>query len=230
MLVADPLERRLSRDPEITGLLPPKHLEGMEPALLPGVGELLDRLDVLAGRRLLFVDEDILGCFVRAIESDFQGVQHDRYEAEEYGHGRHEKRCYEVIYEPEGIRDEKEWAGLCVIGHCDSERTEGGQTSCEDRYFIGSKRAGAQYYGRALRGHWRVENCLHWQLDVTFREDDSRIRERNAAQNFALLRRVALGLLRNHPGKGSVATKRFSAALDEKFLEDVIQDVIPGKL
>ena len=174
--------------------------------------------------------EDILGCFVRAIETDFAGVKHDRYEAEERGHGRHEKRCYEVIYDPHGIRDEKEWAGLRVIGHCYSERTEGGQTSCEDRYFVGSRRADARYYGGALRGHWRVENCLHWQLDVTFREDDSRIRERNAAQNFALLRRVALGLLKGHPGKGSIATKRFSAALDEKFLEEVIRDVIPGKL
>jgi hypothetical protein len=71
---------------------------------------------------------------------------------------------------------------------------------------------------------------LHWQLDVTFREDDSRIRDRNAAQNFALLRRVALSLLKRHPGKGSIATKRFNAALDEQFLEEIIQDVIPGKL
>jgi predicted transposase YbfD/YdcC len=174
--------------------------------------------------------EDILGCFVPAIEADFAGVQHDRYETEEHGHGRHETRCCEVIYAPQGIRDQQEWAKLCVIGHCYSERTQAGQTSCEDRYFIGSKRASARYYGRALRGHWRIENCLHWQLDVTFREDDSRIRERNAAQNFALLRRVALGLLKGHPGKGSIATKRFSAALDEKFLEEVVGNTILGSL
>jgi predicted transposase YbfD/YdcC len=174
--------------------------------------------------------EDILGCFVQAIEADFEGVQHDRYETEGHGHGRHEKRCYEVIYEPEGIRDEKEWAKLCVIGHCYSERTEDGQTSCEDRYFIGSKRASARSYGRAMRGHWRIENCLHWQLDVTFREDDSRIRDRNAAESFALLRRVALGLLKGHPGKGSIATKRFSAALDEKFLEEVVGTTVLGSL
>jgi predicted transposase YbfD/YdcC len=174
--------------------------------------------------------EDVLECFHRAIEADFEGVQHDRYETEEQGHGRHEKRCYEVIYQPQGIRDEPEWAKLCVIGHCYSERTEGGRTSYEDRFFIGSKRAGARYYGRALRGHWRIENGLHWQMDVTFREDDSRIRDRNAAGNFALLRRVALSLLKRHPDKGSVATKRFSAALDERFLEEVIRDVIPEKL
>jgi predicted transposase YbfD/YdcC len=135
-----------------------------------------------------------------------------------------------VIHDPQGIRDEQDWAKLSVIGHCYSERTEGGETTCEDRYFIGSKRTGARAYGRALRGHWRIENCLHWQLDVTFREDDSRIRDRNAAQNFALLRRVALSLLKRHPGTGSIATKRFSAALDEQFLEEIIRDVIPGKL
>jgi predicted transposase YbfD/YdcC len=174
--------------------------------------------------------DDILGCFLRAIESDFAGVQHDRYETEERGHGRHERRSYEVIYEPQGIRDEQQWAKLCVIGHCYSERTEAGVTTCEDRYFIGSRPAAARCYGRALRGHWHIENKLHWQLDVTFREDDSRIRDRNAAQNFALLRRVALSLLKRHPGKGSIATKRFSAALDEQVLEEIIRDVIPGKL
>ena len=172
--------------------------------------------------------EDILDCFVRAIEADFAGVPHDRYEAEERGHGRHERRCYEVIYDPQGLRDEQAWAGLCVVGHCYSERTVGGQTSCEDRYFIGSRRASAREYGRALRGHWRIENNLHWQLDVTFREDDSRIRDRNAAENFALLRRVALSLLKRHPGKGSLATKRYTATLDEGFLEEVVQGVILG--
>jgi predicted transposase YbfD/YdcC len=102
--------------------------------------------------------EDIQACFVRAIESDFRGVRHDRYETEEYRHGRHEKRCYEVIYDPQGIRDAREWPKLCVVGYCYNERTEGGATSTEDRDFIGSRRAGARQYGRALRGHWRIEN------------------------------------------------------------------------
>jgi len=172
--------------------------------------------------------DDILSCFVQAGEDDFQSVTYDRYVTEEQGHGRYEKRYYSVIHDPQGIRHAQEWPKLCVIGHCYSERTENGETSYEDRYFIGSKRAGARYYGRALRGHWRIENCLHWQLDVTFREDDSRIRDRNAAENVALLRRVALGLLKRHPDKGSIATKRFSAALDEKFLEEVVGSAMLG--
>jgi predicted transposase YbfD/YdcC len=174
--------------------------------------------------------DDILACFVRAIEDDFAGVRYDRYETEERGHGRHEKRSYEVIYDPQGLRDEKEWAKLCVVGHCYSERTAGGQTSYEDRYFIGSRRAEAREYGRALRGHWQIENRLHWQLDVTFREDDSRLRDRDAAQNFALLRRVALSLLKQHPGKGSIATKRYTAALGVAFLEEVVSGAILGNL
>jgi predicted transposase YbfD/YdcC len=174
--------------------------------------------------------EDILSCFSKAIEEDFRGVKHGRCVTEEDGHGRHEKRYYNVIENPEGIRDIGQWEGLCVIGHCYSERTANGETSHEDRYFIGSRRAGAKYYGGALRGHWGIENNLHWQLDVTFREDDSRIRDRNAAQNFALLRRVALGMLKRHPSKGSIATKRFGAALDEQFLEQIVGDTILGKL
>jgi predicted transposase YbfD/YdcC len=174
--------------------------------------------------------QDVMSCFTQAIEGDFKGVEHDRYVSEEHGHGRHEKRHYNVIVNPRGIRGIEQWAKLCVIGHCYSERTVNGETSHEDRYFIGSKRADARYYGEALRGHWGIENNLHWQLDVTFREDDSRIRDRNSAQNFALLRRVALGLLKRHSGKGSIATKRFSAALDEHFLEEVAGDAILGKL
>jgi predicted transposase YbfD/YdcC len=174
--------------------------------------------------------EDILAGLVAAIDKDFRGVRHSCYVSEEDGHGRHERRTYTVIEDVTGVRDARDWAGLCVIGHCFRERTAGGKTSYEDRYFIGSKSAQARYYGRALRGHWRVENNLHWQLDVTFREDDSRIRDRNGAQNFALLRRVALSLLRQHPDKKSIANKRYAAALDETFLEEILQDVILGEL
>ena len=109
-----------------------------------------------------------------------------------------------------------------MIGACCCKRTADGKTSKEVRCFIGSKAAGARYYGRALRGHWRIENCLHWQLDVTFGEDGSRISKRHAAENFAALRRMALGLLKRHPGKGSIATKRLEAALDTDLLQEIL--------
>ena len=109
---------------------------------------------------------DIQTCIGQALDTDCAGLDHDTYETEEHGHGRHETRCYTVIRDPEGIRDRDAWRDLNVIGMCYSERTERGKTSEEVRYFIGSKRASARCYGKALRNHWGIENSLHWQLDV----------------------------------------------------------------
>lgn len=172
--------------------------------------------------------EDIKDCFCQAWESDFQGVQHDIFETEEKGHGRHERRSYTVIYDPSGIRHVDAWEELCVIGMCYSERTVNGKTSEEGRYFIGSRRAGAKVYGQALRKHWSIENNLHWQMDVSFAEDRSRIQKRHGAENFAMLRRVGLSLLKRHPAKESIATKRLHAAMDTKFLEEVLNPTKNG--
>lgn len=166
--------------------------------------------------------EDILACFERAYATNCQGVQYDWHQTEESGHGRQEKRLYEVIVEPQGIRHSESWAKLTVIGKCYSERTVNGKTSCEERCFIGSKRCSAKRYGEVLRNHWSIENQLHWQMDVTFGEDASRIQDRHGGENFALLRRLALGLLKRHPGKGSIRSKRYEAALDINFLEEIL--------
>jgi len=166
--------------------------------------------------------EDIQQCFTQAFENDLAGVACDTYETEERGHGREEKRSYTVLYEPQGIRQQDAWAGLRVIGMCYSERTVQGETSEEVRYFIGSKKASARFYGKALRNHWRIENCLHWQMDITFGEDASRICKRRGAENFALLRRLALSLLKQHPAKKSIGCKRLAAALDTGFLQEVL--------
>ena len=102
---------------------------------------------------------------------------------------------------------------------CYSERTVKGETTSEVRYFIGDKKAGARYYARGLRNHWGIENNLHWQLDVTFWEDNNRVQKRHAAENLALLRRLTLSLLKAHPSTDSIARKRFAAALDPTFIE-----------
>jgi predicted transposase YbfD/YdcC len=167
--------------------------------------------------------EDVEACFIHAYDNDFHGVRYETYETVEKGHGREEKRVYELIHEPEGIGGQQEWEKLSVIGKCYSERTIAGQTTSEMRYFIGSRRCGVKTYGTALRNHWRMENCLHWQLDVTFAEDASRIQKRQGAENFALLRRLALALLKRHPGKGSMRTKRYEATLDVAFLEEILK-------
>jgi predicted transposase YbfD/YdcC len=166
---------------------------------------------------------DIQQCFRQAFETNYAKVDHDTYEAEEHGHGRREQRHYTVIREPEGIRDQGAWKALHVIGMCYSERTVDGETSTELRYFIGSKKAGARYYGRALRNHWQIENGLHWQMDVSFREDENRTQQRNAAQNLALLRRIAVSLLKRQPSKDSIASKSRQAGWDTDFLEEILR-------
>jgi predicted transposase YbfD/YdcC len=167
--------------------------------------------------------EDIQESFLKALDSDFAGLDHDTYETREHGHGREEYRCYTVLHSIEGIRQADAWANLTTIGMCCSERTVGGKTMSEVRYFIGDQRVSAKYYGKGLRHHWGIENNLHWQLDVNFDEDDNRVTKRNAAENLALLRRLTLSLLKAHPSKDSIARKRFAAALDPSFLEEILQ-------
>jgi hypothetical protein len=96
-------------------------------------------------------------------------------------------------------------------------------TGYEVRYIIGSRKTSAKVYGKALRNHWGIENALHWQLDVTFGEDDNRVTKRNGAENLALLRRLTLSLLHAHPSELSIATKRFTAALDLESLEEILR-------
>jgi predicted transposase YbfD/YdcC len=167
--------------------------------------------------------DDIVDCFVRTYDADCRDTAYTKHETVEESHGRHERRIYEVIAEPTGIRGRQAWPKLRVIGKCYSERTVNGKTSCEERYFIGSRRCQAKRYGEILRNHWRIENNLHWQLDVTFGEDASRICSRHGGENIALLRRLALGLLKGHPGKASIPTKRYEASLDVAFLEEVLK-------
>jgi predicted transposase YbfD/YdcC len=166
--------------------------------------------------------EEIEACFVRAFDVDMVGVDHDVYESFDTGHGRREKRVYTLIYEPEGVDIEGAWKDLHVVGQCYRERTAGDKTTAEMHYFIGSRRLSARAYGRALRGHWGIENSLHWQLDVTFAEDANREQGRIAGQNLAGLRRLALSLLKQHPSKKSMAQKRLSAAYNTGFLEEIL--------
>jgi predicted transposase YbfD/YdcC len=166
--------------------------------------------------------EDIQATVEKAREGDLAAAAVEQYHHVEAGHGRHEERSYVVIHNVEGIRDRANWAKLTTVGMICSERTVNGETSAEVRYFIGSKKMGARKYARVLRGHWAIENNLHWQLDVSFGEDDSRIERRNAGANFAVLRRIAISLLKQNPGKESIGRKRMEAALDPDFLVEIL--------
>jgi predicted transposase YbfD/YdcC len=147
----------------------------------------------------------------------------DLHTTTERGHGRQETRTYVVFQELANIRDRTAWTKLQVIGMCLRERIVGDEKSEEVHYFIGSRVMTAQKYGVALRGHWGIENNLHWQLDLTFDEDSNRVQHRHEAENLAIVRRLALGLLKQHPSKKSVACKRLAAALNTAFLEEVLR-------
>lgn len=166
--------------------------------------------------------EDVQATVQKAVEGRLPSHLVAEHTTSEKGHGREESRTYVVVNYVEDIRDRKAWPGLKTVIMCGCERTSKGETTSEVRYFIGSRKMGARRYAQVLRGHWGIENNLHWQLDVSFSEDESHIRERNSAANFALMRKIALGLLKRHPRKDSIARKRKLAALDPVFHAEVI--------
>lgn len=163
--------------------------------------------------------EDIQQSFLHALDAD---LSCDTYATHEEGHGRTERREYTVLHFTERLRGAADWKGLTTIGMCYSERTVAGVTSEELRYFIGSKKASAKVYAEALRHHWSIENNLHWQMDVSFAEDDHRTKKRRAAENLAMLRRIALNLLKLHPSKHSIDSKRLLAGWNKTFLQEVL--------
>jgi predicted transposase YbfD/YdcC len=159
----------------------------------------------------------------RAFETNFQGLDHDQHSTEDRGHGRVEKRHCTILIDPKGIGAKEDWENLRVVGMCVRERQVGtAEPTIEASYFIGNKVMNAKSYAKALRNHWAIENNLHWQLDVSFSEDDNRVTKRNGAENLALLRKLALMMLKRHPSKQSLAGKQWNAALNPQFLEEVL--------
>jgi len=194
--------------------------------IVDGGGDYL--LTVKNNQPTLFAE--IEDSFEKALENDFAGVEHDSYQTEDRGHGREEKRIYTILVDPD-FPSKADWPKLRVIGMCHHECLRDGKQTLETRFFIGSRKASARVYGKALRNHWGIENGLHWQLDVTFGEDRNRVSKRHGAENLALVRRLTLSLLKQHPDKRSIACKRLQAALNPAFLEEVLQiDAKPGKV
>ena len=165
--------------------------------------------------------EDIQECLRQALDGQGPTVKFDT--TTERGHGRQETRTYVLTEASDQIRDRAAWHKLNVIGMCLRQREVGDKKTEEVHYFIGSRRMSAHHYGTALRSHWGIENNLHWQLDLTFDEDSNRVQRRHGAENLAIIRRLALGLLKQHPSKQSVACKRLKAGLNTQFLEEILQ-------
>jgi predicted transposase YbfD/YdcC len=109
------------------------------------------------------------------------------------------------------------WKGLKSIGVVVSECVRDGKVTDEVRYYISSLGVGVKRFAHAVRSHWGIENSCHWSLDVTYREDDSRMRDQNLRENFAWLSRLTLSLLKPHPGRESIAMKRRSCGWSDGY-------------
>lgn len=156
------------------------------------------------------------------LEDDFARVRVSRFEEKEKSHGREEHRFYFQLNVSADLAGRDKWRGLKTIGVAIRNYTQNGKEHFDVRHYISSLRRNGKTFAHAVRGHWAVENTLHWSLDMTFREDESRTRKRNLGDNLAWLRRMALSLLKQHPGKQSVAMKRRMSGWSPDFLMEVL--------
>lgn len=161
--------------------------------------------------------------FVEALEDDLGQVPHHRHETHDKGHGRMEDRHYYLAKLPDDFAFKKQWPGIKAIGMAIriTEKSDG--TRSDDvRYFIASRYLSGKRFAQSVRGHWGIENSLHWVLDVTFNEDQSRARERRFADNLSWLRRFGISLLKQHPSKDSIKGKSQIAGWSNEFLMQVL--------
>jgi predicted transposase YbfD/YdcC len=155
-------------------------------------------------------------------ENDFADAQARRHITQEKGHGREEIRSYIQMPVPDTLRGLELWKGLKSIGMATLVCLRDGKETTETRYFISSLAVGVKLFAHAIRSHWGIENSCHWSLDMTYREDESRIREPHLRETFAWLNRFTLSLLKQHPGKDSIVMKRRACGWSEKFLLEVL--------
>ena len=167
--------------------------------------------------------EGIVEFFCDHLEDDFLRVNASRHETFERGHGREEHRTYYVCDVPENLPDLNRWKGLTQIGMAISETVRDGKPCDDVRYSILSQQTTARRFGTLIRSHWGIENSLHWQLDMSFGEDQNRTRKDHAAANLAVLRRMGLSLLKNETSeKVGIKNKRLIAAWNTDYLYKVL--------
>jgi predicted transposase YbfD/YdcC len=157
------------------------------------------------------------------LADDFARTRVRRHETQETGHGREEERTYLLCPVPDDLPDRERWAGLKAVGLAIGNTIRGGKECLEVRYYILSRYLSGRRFAEAVRTHWAIENRLHWQLDVTFQEDQCRIRKGHADANFSSLRRTALSLLKNETTlKVGIKNKRLTAGWDDAYLAKVL--------
>jgi len=160
--------------------------------------------------------------FLTAQANDFSEINYDYEEELDKGHGRLETRRYWVSDNLQSLPDTRKWAGLKSIGMVERECFEGDVKSVERRYFINSIPTDAKLFAKAVRGHWGVENPLHWRLDVVFGDDASRIRKGNAAAIMTSVRHLCMNLFQQEPSSLSLTKKRRKAAWNDSYRAKVV--------
>lgn len=142
-------------------------------------------------------------------------------------HGRQELRMYFQVQLPKSFTDRfSQWQGLTTAVQVHNVTVRDGIETSEVRYYISSLALGVRRAAQAVRNHWQIENTLHWTLDMTFNEDQSRIRKGHGPENFGLLRRFALSIIKQDSSKGSVRKKRKRAAWNDDYLLTLIKQTI----
>lgn len=168
------------------------------------------------------LEEAIADSFLKETENEFESGKVKVHETTETAHGRTTTRTYYQMSAPKNLAGRDQWTKLMTIGMVISCCLRDGKETTEVRYYISSLRLGVQQFARAVRAHWGIENSCHWVLDVTYREDDSRIRQNQMRENFAWLNRFTLSLLKQHPGRDSIAMKRRCCGWNDSFLLQVL--------
>ena len=158
------------------------------------------------------------------LEDEFESAAVSTHKSVTGGHGRVEtRRCWALDVAEQGWVDLEGWSKLRTVCMVEQERFDGEETTTQRRYYISSLAPEAEVLLRAVRSHWHIENKLHWVLDVAFREDESRIRTGHAAQNMAVVRRLALNLLKQEPtSSAGIKNRRLRAGWDEAYLRKVL--------
>jgi len=179
-------------------------------------------LQVKGNQPSLHQDLELL--FAEGMRADCQGVRHEYTEAVDGGHGRVEQRRLWTTDDVDWYGDAAQWKSLSRFICVESIRQVGDKRSVDRRYYISSLRwATPKFLLEAIRGHWGIENRLHWCLDVSFNEDHSRIRKGHAAENFSRLRRLALNLLRKDKTyKVGLKTKAKACSWDHQYLLNIL--------
>ena len=155
-------------------------------------------------------------------KTDFRGIGARRLDTMEKKHGRIERRTYIQMPAPKSLPGFSNWKGLLSIGIAFLYCIRDGKETTEVRYFISSLPVQVKQFAHAIRSHWGIENSCHWCLDVTYREDESRIRDKHLRENFAWLNRLTLSLLKQHPEKDSVAMKRRACGWNDDYMLQVL--------